>query len=573
MYPDALQHAARSGAPVPPTAVQDIPCTHIHRSPLNPRKEFDDAAIAELAASIDDKGLLQPVLVRPSKDAIGHYELIAGERRHRAFSLLIAQKRRPATATMPAVVRNDVDDKELLLLATTENVARADLTPLEEARAYAALLKAGVVNAEIARRVGRSERHVEQRRALLTRLAPEAQKALEAGSLDLGKAKALILAPIARQAAILKDAIPRGDGEYCELRTAADVARRARGKQVLVASALFDLAEYKGEIATDPDKPARRFFVDADQFNKLQAAAIRAKVAELKEKWPIVETVRSSWWRGDSEPPHPWRKSKADGAGAIIVIDSSGERKPKVMTGVTKKRNQGVARAPSAPRDLAAEKAREEAAKFLGICEGIQEAAIRAALRKQPEHMRRLALLINLGLEPFGLESYFSGDDARKALDGIVPPALLRAAAKRDLAGAWAAALGMTDRAVGAAIAALLVQDVRWGIEGNDADLAIARAIGVDPLAGWTMDHAFLDACPDDVKRRIAADVGADVTKLASPKAWNATILASPKAKTYRPPWLELGTAAELEARLKPTSAKPTGKAKPKKAAKKGGKK
>jgi ParB family chromosome partitioning protein len=104
-----------------------LPLEAIHPSPRQPRRRFEPEATAGLAASIRLQGVLQPVVVRSR--AAGGYELIAGERRWRAA-------REAGVATLPALVR-DADDRETLLLGLVENVAREDLSPVEEARAYA----------------------------------------------------------------------------------------------------------------------------------------------------------------------------------------------------------------------------------------------------------------------------------------------------------------------------------------------------------------------------------------------------------------------------------------------------
>jgi ParB family chromosome partitioning protein len=117
--PVSREQAVASGA------LREVPVTAIRPNPFQPRRDFDPAALAELAASIEASGLLQPVIVRTSGAG---YELVAGERRWRAVQQL-------GWARVPAVVR-DVDDRALLTLALIENLQREDLNPIEEARAY-----------------------------------------------------------------------------------------------------------------------------------------------------------------------------------------------------------------------------------------------------------------------------------------------------------------------------------------------------------------------------------------------------------------------------------------------------
>ena len=105
-----------------------ISISKLRPSPIQPRRIFEKASIAELADSIKSKGLVQPILVRPSQSNPGEYEIIAGERRWRAAQ--VAQLHE-----IPAVVRN-LDDVESLEIAIIENVQRADLSPIEEAAGY-----------------------------------------------------------------------------------------------------------------------------------------------------------------------------------------------------------------------------------------------------------------------------------------------------------------------------------------------------------------------------------------------------------------------------------------------------
>jgi ParB family chromosome partitioning protein len=135
-----------------------LPVDQVHPNGKQPRRHFDSASLGGLADSIRNQGLVQPVVVRPRLE--GGYELIAGERRWRAA-------REAGLATVPAVVR-EADDRDTLLLGLVENVAREDLSPVEEARAYAVLIdEFGLSLGEVADRVGRSKPTVSNRIRLL----------------------------------------------------------------------------------------------------------------------------------------------------------------------------------------------------------------------------------------------------------------------------------------------------------------------------------------------------------------------------------------------------------------------
>ena len=125
-----------------------MPVDAIHPNPRQPRRRFESEAASGLAESVRQQGVIQPLLVRPR--GVGGYEIVAGERRWRAA-------REAGRETVPAVVR-DVDDRETLLLGLVENVAREQLTPVEEARAYAVLIDEFDA---LARRGGRARRPLE----------------------------------------------------------------------------------------------------------------------------------------------------------------------------------------------------------------------------------------------------------------------------------------------------------------------------------------------------------------------------------------------------------------------------
>jgi ParB family chromosome partitioning protein len=163
--------------------LRTIPIELIGPSPHQPRKRFDEEALAALASSLEVRGVLQPVLVRPL--AGGRYELIAGERRWRAAGLAGLEQ-------IPAIVRHD-DDAASLELAVIENMAREDLNPVEEARACAALVEdLGLSKEELARRVGRSRPAVSNLIRLLD-LPDETLTLLEGGELSEGHGRAVLL--------------------------------------------------------------------------------------------------------------------------------------------------------------------------------------------------------------------------------------------------------------------------------------------------------------------------------------------------------------------------------------------
>jgi ParB family chromosome partitioning protein len=172
---------------LPPTreqgeSLQQIPVALIEPNPRQPRTNFDDQDLEELAESVRARGVLQPVLIRPLPG--GRYELVAGERRLRAARLAGLDR-------VPALVRSTEDD-ERLELALIENMARQDLNPVDAARACAALVdELGLSKEEIGRRVGRSRAAISNMVRLLE-LPDDVLRMLESGELSEGHGRAIL---------------------------------------------------------------------------------------------------------------------------------------------------------------------------------------------------------------------------------------------------------------------------------------------------------------------------------------------------------------------------------------------
>lgn len=178
-----------------------------------PRRHFDDEAIEQLAASIGDRGIVQPILVRPDPTESGRYEIIAGERRWRA-----AQKAR--LHEVPVLIK-EIGDRDALELALVENIQRQDLTPLEEAQGYARLLKEfEYTQDELARVIGKSRSHIANMLRLLG-LPDEVKTLVEEGALTMGHARSLLTAD--DPAGLARQVVERG----LNVRQTEDLVRRA----------------------------------------------------------------------------------------------------------------------------------------------------------------------------------------------------------------------------------------------------------------------------------------------------------------------------------------------------------
>ena len=176
---------AAGGPEAGESRLKDIPLQQIHPNPGQPRQRIDDEALASLADSIRERGVLQPVIVRPVEDG---FELVAGERRWRAAQLA-------GEATIPALVDNDLDEAGSLELALIENVVREDLTAIEQARTMTVLLDDLRMTAVVlAKRLGRSRSDIANTVRLLE-LPDQVIEMIDAGVLTKGHGKALLSEP------------------------------------------------------------------------------------------------------------------------------------------------------------------------------------------------------------------------------------------------------------------------------------------------------------------------------------------------------------------------------------------
>jgi ParB family transcriptional regulator, chromosome partitioning protein len=228
----------------PAQGVREIPIELIRANTGQPRLHFGEEELAELAESIRERGVLQPILVRPWKGVEGEYEIVAGERRWRAAQ-------RAGLKSIPALVR-ELGDNEAFEIAIIENVQRADLNPIEEGRAYAALMgRLQVTQEEVARRVGKSRSHVANT-LRLNSLPESVQDHLVAGRLSAGHARALLTA--ANAEALAEEIVARGlsvrDAEAMARDKAAAAPRKASGprkaKDADTAALEVDLEEALG---------------------------------------------------------------------------------------------------------------------------------------------------------------------------------------------------------------------------------------------------------------------------------------------------------------------------------------
>ncbi len=182
--------------------IAEIPIGEIAPNPYQPRQVFDSAKLAELAESIKEQGMIQPIVVRPVNDS---YEIIVGERRFRAVEKL-------GWNTIPSIILDSTDNETAMELALIENLQREDLNPVEEATAYNRLMtECSLSQADVAVKVGKDRSSVANSVRLLS-LSEEIQNLLIKGNISAGHARALLAVPTSTErdllaAKIVKDGL------------------------------------------------------------------------------------------------------------------------------------------------------------------------------------------------------------------------------------------------------------------------------------------------------------------------------------------------------------------------------
>jgi ParB family transcriptional regulator, chromosome partitioning protein len=246
----------------------NVPLSAVRPNPDQPRRYFDETKLAELAASIRASGLLQPLAVRPDPDGVTDYLLIAGERRWRACGLA-------GLSSVPVRILDGLASIDAYVLAVAENVSREDMTVLEEAKAYAALVSAGKSNEDVAALFGKRPDDIRWRMELL-RLRDDVQELVDKGAIKPSLAWYLSkLSPAGQQVLAAR---------YCQGRFRSDTEAIAVAKEMEAAEAeipMFEVQEW-----TPAEKPERR---ERPTPVALAVDAVDALITEL-EKVAAAET-------------------------------------------------------------------------------------------------------------------------------------------------------------------------------------------------------------------------------------------------------------------------------------------
>ena len=307
-------HVAAGAAVPEKDRVQELAVADIRANRYQPRKDFDEAALEDLKASVEAYGVLQPVIVRrlPASEGEGQYELIAGERRLRAAKLA-------GLAKVPAIVR-EYSDAETSEIALIENLQREDLNPMEEARAYQSLIGSfGLTQDEISKKVGRSRSHIANF-LRLQKLDEKVQDYVASGTLSMGQARPLV--------ALESHELQRKAADYIQ-----EHELTARGCEALVRKlaedpTLLDAAEGENggaQTATSSDGGTPELRATMDRLTQYFGTQVKIKRGKKKGKIEI-----DYYGDEDLERILELLHGGADKAGARNAEDAEAEKQKKI---------------------------------------------------------------------------------------------------------------------------------------------------------------------------------------------------------------------------------------------------
>jgi ParB/RepB/Spo0J family partition protein len=270
-------------APSEATRCQSVSLAELRESPFNPRKHYDEAGLTELAASITDRGILQPILVRRIEDVKTPYEIVAGHRRSRAAKI--------AKLTAVPVIVHEFSDRDVRQIQLIENAQRVDLSPLEEAEAYAALRELGLSTRDIAQEVRKKPSHVAARLTLNT-LPAKVKAELAAGVLPVEHAELIGLIPDPQlQEQALKKFIIEHLVEPTSSKTVKGVVPLAKARRIVEAEfmTVLSAAPFDTEDPTlSPfgacSKCPLRSGNDRDLFGNVQGKNVCTNLADYRLK-------------------------------------------------------------------------------------------------------------------------------------------------------------------------------------------------------------------------------------------------------------------------------------------------
>ncbi|BAE50306.1 ParB/RepB/Spo0J family partition protein [Paramagnetospirillum magneticum] len=588
--------AAKAGPSLPaqapavvPMGVSAAPHDRIAPSPLNPRQRIDEDELTKLVDSVRIEGVLLPLLVRYARQAFTQptdprveYEIIAGERRWQATRRLIDAGERPADTPLPIRLIDPCDDAKLLELALTENVARKDMTPWEEAEAFEKLRKLGRSAAEIAATVGMVKRTVEMRLRLVRDLDVAAKDALRDGRITVEAANILAaFCPLPSQSLAL-DQIAKGS-----FPTTRDLKRYLTQSLIPTTVAFFPPAEYTGELIADESDPNVAYFADAKLFEKLQQKAIAEAEIKARAKGYAWTRVIDGRKPGEYFSSWDWETDKKDPARGV-VYEIKGNGLVVVHTDLVSKaeRTKQAASAAGLTGDAPAEQSSSVTKGHYCHARRRKTVALQTALSRSPVMAMRAACLALIGCgenvrirtEHLGADDKAWSQDVEDTIAHYLPR--FADAAKKgfeiaagdvrrkdwgeaDNGAAWGALAAMTDAEVGEFFAALVALRVgsfaTYSPEAGDRPAVVGMArslglIGAEEAHGLTLLPEDLDGLRKPALLDVWAQVSpnSDAPDVGGIKGLREDIVCQ-APPTYVLPSLRFGLKAEIEAALKAT--------------------
>jgi ParB family transcriptional regulator, chromosome partitioning protein len=324
--------------------LQSVSLSALQPAAANPRRKIDRKAIEGLAASIRTDGVLHNLVVSPmeGKGKKERFQIVSGSRRLQALLLLQERGELPEDFTVAVEIRDDLSKDDTLRIATVENLQRQNLTPLEEAGAFAKLVHKGVTLDDVVAQTGLSVTTI-KRRLALNNLCREAKAALMTGVITLSQAEALTLGSDEDQETII-EAIRSGRDLSVDY-----IKDNLLDERPTVALAIFPPEKYSGTMTTDLfAEDETSYFDDAEQFFALQKEAVEElrKHHEASAAWvTVTEDYRLSDWQ--------YRKAKKKQKGGVLInLSPSGAveiREGLVRPKIEKETAEGIAENPIAP--------------------------------------------------------------------------------------------------------------------------------------------------------------------------------------------------------------------------------
>lgn len=269
-----------------------VPLSALLPSKENPRRSYDQKSIEGLASTIETDGIIHNLTVRPEK--AGKYRVVAGMRRYLALHHLLKKGAIKRSYRVPIKIRKGATSKQLIRLATVENVQREALDPIDEAEAFAKLLQGGAKIEDLAAETGVSVPTV-RRRLALSDLSKKVKAAVRAKKVPISVAEALTLASLAEQKAWLKRIRPGSGIDAGYLRSVLLTEKPS------AAIAIFPIEKYTGGLTKDlfADKETT-YFDDREEFMRLQIEAVEELAQEYRQSFAWVEVVTDHvvpWWQ------------------------------------------------------------------------------------------------------------------------------------------------------------------------------------------------------------------------------------------------------------------------------------